>query len=105
MARRCLDLGFYISIAGPITYPKNEGLRAIARRIPPDRLLVETDAPYLAPQTLRGRRNEPAYVTHTAATIAEIRGISPAELDRTTTKNAVALFGLPNSLAFPGTGV
>ncbi len=105
MARRCLDLGFYISIAGPVTYPKNERLRDIARRIPPDRLLVETDAPYLAPQTVRGRRNEPAYVTHTAARIAEVRGVSPADLDRTTTRNAVRLFGLPNSLAFPETEV
>ena len=103
MARRCLDLGFYISIAGPVTYPKNEKLRDIARRVPLDRLLVETDAPYLAPQTLRGRRNEPAYVVHAAGEIAAVRSIPLAELDRATTQNAARLFGLPNSLAFPET--
>lgn len=72
-ARRCLDLGLHVSFAGPIGYPKNEGLRAAARLVPRDRLLIETDAPYLPPQSRRGERNEPAFVVETLAALAACR--------------------------------
>ena len=94
MARECLALGFYLSVAGPVTYRKSEQLRAVAREIPAERLLIETDAPYLAPQPYRGKRNEPAYVVETARCVAEIRGISLGELERVTEENARRLFGL-----------
>lgn len=92
MARECVALGFHLSVAGPVTYPKADQLRAVAREIPAERLLVETDAPYLAPQPHRGRRNEPAYVVETARRLAEIRGMSPGELERLTETNARRLF-------------
>lgn len=91
-ARRSLDLGFYLSFAGNITYPKAQGIREAAFFAPADRILVETDAPFLAPIPLRGQRNEPAYVAHTAAALAELRGISPEELAATTTENFHCLF-------------
>ncbi|MDD5100505.1 MAG: TatD family hydrolase [Syntrophales bacterium] len=94
MARECLDLGFYLSVAGPVTYRKAEPLRAVAREIPADRLLIETDAPYLAPQPWRGKRNEPAYVLETARRLAEIRGETAEALQRFTAENACRLFGL-----------
>jgi len=97
MAGECLALGFHISVAGPLTYPKAEGLRDVARLIPPDRLLIETDAPYLAPQAYRGKRNEPAYVMETARRLAEIRGLPFEDLARLTAANARRLFNLQSS--------
>lgn len=95
MARECIDMGFFLSVAGPVTYRKSEPLRAVVRDIPADRLLIETDAPYLSPQPWRGKRNEPAYVAETARCVAEIRGIPAGELDRLTEENTRRLFGLP----------
>jgi TatD DNase family protein len=94
MARACLDLGFYISFPGTITYPKNEAARAVVKGVPIERLLVETDCPYLAPQSLRGRRNEPAYVRHTAEAVAAIKGLTIADVARITTLNAFRLFSI-----------
>lgn len=94
MARACLEMGFYISFPGTITYPPNEDLRAVVRTVPVDRMLVETDCPYLAPQKRRGKRNEPAFVRHTAEKIAEIKGLTLDDVARTTTLNAFNLFGI-----------
>ena len=94
MARVCLEMGFYLSVAGPVTYRKADQLRAVAREIPAERLLIETDAPYLAPQPWRGKRNEPAYVVETARCLAEIRGMAAGELERLTEENTRRLFGL-----------
>lgn len=95
-AREFLALGLYISFAGMVTFKKSDDLRAVAAAIPADRILVETDAPYLSPEPFRGRRpNEPARVVHTAAFVAQVRGVSLAELARQTTANARALLGLP----------
>jgi TatD DNase family protein len=91
-ARRSLDLGFYLSFAGNLTYPKAQSIREAAAFAPADRILVETDAPFLAPIPFRGQRNEPAYVAHTAAALAELRGISPEELAAITTENFHCLF-------------
>jgi TatD DNase family protein len=91
-ARRSLDLGFYLSFAGNLTYPKAQSIRDAAAFAPADRILVETDAPFLAPIPLRGQRNEPAYVAHTAAALAALRGISPQELATITTENFHRLF-------------
>lgn len=94
MARDCLEMGFYISFPGTLTYPKNEDLRDIARAVPIERLLVETDCPYLAPQPYRGKRNEPAFVRCTAEKLADIKGLSLEDVARITTRNAGKLFGL-----------
>jgi TatD DNase family protein len=94
MAEECLAMGFYLSIAGPVTYKKAELLREVARQIPLDRLLIETDAPYLAPQPFRGKRNEPAYVVETALCVAGIRGLPVKEFIGLTADNARRLFGL-----------
>lgn len=94
-AERAMDLGFLISFAGHLTYPKAQPLRDVAVRVPLDRLLVETDAPYLAPVPHRGQRNEPAYVADTARFLAELRGIAEEELAAITTKNFERLFRLP----------
>ena len=91
-ARRSLDLGFYLSFAGNLTYPKATGIREAAAFAPADRILVETDAPFLAPIPLRGQRNEPAFVAHTAAALAELRGISLKQLAEQTTENFHRLF-------------
>ena len=91
-ARECLDLGFHLAFGGVATYPKASDVRAAVSIVPTDRLLLETDAPYLAPVPHRGRRNEPAYITHTAQTLAELRGVSPGELAAATTANFRALF-------------
>ncbi len=91
-ARRSLDAGFYLSFAGNLTYPKAQAIRDAAAFAPADRILVETDAPFLAPIPLRGQRNEPAFVTHTADTLAALRGISPEELAAITTENFHRLF-------------
>lgn len=94
-AEACLAMGLYISFAGMVTYKNAQALRDVAARIPLDRLLVETDSPYLAPVPLRGKRNEPAHVVHTAACLATVHGIEPAVLAERTTRNALQLFGLP----------
>lgn len=94
-ARACIDLGFYISFTPNITYPKSDGLREVIRAIPVDHMMVETDCPYMAPQAFRGKRNEPAYVRHAAACIAEVKGLSEEDVARITTLNARSLFRLP----------
>ena len=94
MARACVAMGFYISFAGPLTYPKNDALRAIAAELPVDVMLVETDCPYLAPQNRRGKRNEPAYVRTTAETLADVKGLSVEDVARVTSLNAHRLFGI-----------
>jgi TatD DNase family protein len=93
-ARRSLDAGFYLSFAGNVTYPKAVGIREAAAFVPADRVLVETDAPFLAPIPLRGQRNEPGYVAYTAAAVAELRGISAEALAELTTANFRRLFGV-----------
>jgi TatD DNase family protein len=90
-----LEHDWYVSFAGNVTYPKAPELRWAAARVPAARLLAETDCPYLAPQPVRGKRNEPAYVQHTLAVLAEARGDDPAELERQIEDNAAALFSLP----------
>lgn len=92
VARRALALGMYISISGIVTFKAAESLRAIVRDLPLDRLLIETDAPYLAPVPKRGKTNEPAFVAHTAARVAELKGVSVAELEAATTENFFRLF-------------
>ena len=92
LARTALALGLYISISGIVTFRKAEELRDIVRDIPLDRLLIETDAPYLAPEPKRGKRNEPAYVAHTATAVAKIKNISTKELTRVTGENTRRLF-------------
>jgi TatD DNase family protein len=94
MARACIELGFYISFPGTLTYPKNEAAREVVRGIPVDQILVETDCPYLAPQAHRGKRNEPAFVRHTAEAIAAIKGLTIDDVARITTLNAFNLFGI-----------
>src|SRR5262245_9387201 len=95
IARRCLDLGFLVSLAGPVTYPKARALPEVARWVPGDRLVIETDCPYLPPQAYRGKRNEPAYLALTAARVAELRGEALVELAARLTANACALLGVP----------
>ena len=92
MAATALELGLYISISGIVTFKTAEGLRDIVRTLPVDRLLVETDSPYLAPVPKRGKRNEPAFTAYTAAKVAELKGLSEEELAARTTKNFFALF-------------
>ena len=92
-----LELGFYISFSGVVTYPKNEVNRAAARAVPLERLLVETDCPFLAPQGKRGSRNEPAFVRDVLAHIAQVRGTALEDLARITSDNATRLFALPAS--------
>jgi TatD DNase family protein len=97
-ARRSLDLGFLISFAGNVTYPSAEPLREVAQQVPVDSLLVETDAPWLAPVPDRGKRNEPAFVARTAALLAELRGVTPEEIASATTQNFRRLFALPSGM-------
>ncbi len=94
MAKDYLDLGFYISLAGPVTYRNARSPKETAKVVPLDRLLIETDAPWLTPEPNRGKRNEPAYVRYVAGEIAEIKGISFQELAEATTRNAKELFGI-----------
>jgi len=93
-AAECVELGMCISFAGMVTFKKSDALRAVAATVPADRILVETDSPYLSPHPLRGKRNEPAHVVHTAACLAEVRGESLDDFARQTTENARRLFGL-----------
>ena len=90
-----LEAGLYISFSGVVTYPKNDANRAAAALVPSNRLLVETDCPYLAPQPMRGKRNEPAYVTEVVRTLSEVRGDPFEVVARQTNDNAAALFDLP----------
>jgi TatD DNase family protein len=92
LAKTGVDLGGYISFSGILTFPKSEELREIARTVPHDRMIVETDAPYLAPKPFRGKRNEPAYVAHTAQVLAETIGVSTEEIAAITTDNAFRVF-------------
>ena len=89
-----LEHGWYVSFAGNVTYPNATDLRTAAARVPSDRLLAETDSPYLAPQAVRGRRNEPANVVHTLAALAEVRRVPSDELEATIDENAAVLFGV-----------
>jgi len=89
-----LEWGYYVSFAGNVTYPKAVGLREMAARVPADRILAETDSPYLAPQPVRGRRNEPAHVIHTLAVLAAEREETASELERRIDENADRAFGL-----------
>jgi TatD DNase family protein len=88
----CLEHGWFISFAGNVTYPKNDDLADAAARVPAERLLVETDAPYLTPQAVRKERNQPAYVQHTARFVAERRGVTPDELERDVERTAARVF-------------
>ncbi len=92
LADAALDLGFFISVSGIATFKKSEELRAILRTVPLERLLVETDAPYLAPMPHRGKRNEPAFVAHTAAALAELKDVAMDEIAQATTANFFRLF-------------
>ena len=94
-AKRSLDLGFLLSFAGNVTYQKAQPLREVAARVPLDRILVETDAPWLAPNSLRGKRNEPAYVVQTANLLAELHNVHAEEVAASTTRNFCRLFNLP----------
>jgi TatD DNase family protein len=94
LAKTFVDMGFSLSIAGPVTFPKAEGLREVVRQIPIEHLLIETDAPYLAPQPMRGKRNEPAFVRHTAEMIAQVKGLTFDDVARITSFNAMQLFGI-----------
>ncbi len=101
-ATRALELGFHLSIPGTVTYKKNNALRDIVRSLPSDRLLVETDCPFLAPEPLRGKDNEPAYIVHTVRKIAEVRDEPLNRIAQITTSNAARFFDLPiTGLAVP----
>jgi TatD DNase family protein len=92
LAEAALELGGYVSFSGILTFPKSHELRAVARDVPAERLLVETDAPYLAPVPFRGKRNEPAWMAHTAGVLAQVRGMTPEGLADLTTANFRRLF-------------
>jgi TatD DNase family protein len=93
-ARTYIDMGFFLSLGGYITYPSSRDLRRVVERLPLDRLLLESDSPFLPPQPHRGERNEPSYITETAAELAKIKGLDVDDIARITSKNALDLFGL-----------
>lgn len=93
-AQLCLELGFYLGFDGPLTFKNSKKPVRVAREMPLERILIETDCPYMAPEPKRGRRNEPAYVAHIAAKLGEIREISPEEAARITYENGCRLFGV-----------
>ena len=95
VAEAALDLGFHISFSGILTFRNAEALREVARQVPLDRCLIETDSPYLAPVPYRGKTNQPAYVPHVAAEIARLKGLDVAEVAAATTRNFETLFGIP----------
>jgi TatD DNase family protein len=101
-ARSYLDLGLYLSFSGVITFKKADDIRAAAAYAPVDRILVETDAPYLAPIPHRGQRNEPAYIVKTIEALAQVRGLSPGRIAEATTANAFRLFNLGIGATVPG---
>ena len=92
LAEAALEMGGYVSLSGMLTFPKSQEIRDIARDVPAERLLVETDSPYLAPVPFRGKRNEPGYVAHTARVLAELHGMTPAAMAELTTVNFRRLF-------------
>jgi TatD DNase family protein len=94
-AQRGLELGFYLGVDGPVTYPNADSLRALVMQVPLERLLLETDCPYLAPQARRGKRNEPAYLPYIAQEVARIHGIPLSSAAEQTTANARSLLGIP----------
>ena len=100
-AEECLKLGFYISFSGNITYPKAKGLRDVLKRIPSERLLIETDAPFLAPQQKRGQRNEPAFVRYVAEEVAELKRLSLEDVERNVSRNIYRIFGIGDSGDIP----
>jgi TatD DNase family protein len=99
--KQVLDLGMHISVGGPATYPRADRLESVLKAVPLDRLLLETDCPYLAPQQFRGKRNEPSYIPLIAERIARIRGVSAHDIGRATTHNAISLFNLPRGAFHP----
>ncbi len=99
LAEKGLEMGFYISFAGPVTFKKNQELQTVAKVIPPDRLFAETDSPYLSPVPKRGKRNEPAHVNHTAQFLADLRGVTIQDLERTMSLNFFELFGIGSEAA------
>jgi TatD DNase family protein len=103
-ARRGIEMGFMISFAGNSTYPKTQNLRDVAKALPLEKALIETDSPYLAPQPYRGKRNEPAYVAEVARMLASVRNLSPGEVAAATSENFRRFFRLarPATLAAPG---
>jgi len=94
LAKQFLTLGLHLGIGGPLTFPKNAVLREAVRQVPLDRILLETDCPYLTPVPYRGRRNEPVYVRYVAEEIAKLKGLAPHDVAEQSTENAVRLFGL-----------
>jgi TatD DNase family protein len=94
VARAALELGFYLGVDGPVTYPNARALQAVVAELPLERLVLETDCPYLAPQARRGKRNEPAYVPYVGAKVAELHGTEVSRVARVTRENAASLFGL-----------
>lgn len=96
-AKIYLDMGFYISFAGPVTYKKAAHLKAVARMVPEDRLLIETDSPYLAPEPVRGKRNDPRNVRYVAEEVAALRSVPFEALAETTRRNGMRLFGIPET--------
>lgn len=104
LAMTGIELGLYVSFSGIVTFKRSDELRAIAAELPADRLLVETDAPYLAPQPWRGKRNEPAYVAHTNKVLAETRGVDEVEMARQTTENFFRLFSRVPARFNPASG-
>lgn len=96
MAHKYLDLGFYVSFTGIITFKKADDLRAVVKSVPLDRMTIETDSPFLAPVPFRGKKNEPGYVKHVAECVAQIKGVTFEEVAENTTRNARKLFGINN---------
>ena len=101
LAEAALEMGFTLSISGIAAFPKSRELRDIFLRAPLERLILETDSPYLAPPPYRGKRNEPAYVAHTAKVLAEVKGVTPAEMAAATTANFARLFAKVPREVFP----
>jgi TatD DNase family protein len=99
LAKTAIELGLYISFSGILTFPKSGALRELAAALPLERLLVETDAPFLAPQPLRGKRNEPAFVRHTAKVLADVKGVSEADFEEATAANFFTLFAKAKAVA------
>jgi TatD DNase family protein len=97
MARQCIDLGFYVSVPGVVTFDKAKTIQDVVRHVPLSSILLETDAPYLAPIPHRGKRNEPSFIIHTAKKVAELKGVSLEEVADATTKNAKSLFHIEAS--------
>jgi len=94
MAKECLDMGFYISVSGAISFKNAEGLKGVIGRLPLESLVVETDAPFLAPVPFRGKRNEPSYVRYSAKIVAEVKKVSFEKVTEVTTQNALRVFRL-----------